>query len=233
MVHHQQLRTPNNLFLLLYQPSHTFNSVIRFNLYMLVSKILYALLVRETLFAVTQFSHPVVSYSLWPHGLQHTRLPSPSPTPGVCSNSCPSSWWCHPAISSLSPQWATAASPGDPPRPVGTSHLLWELKNYNSLLNNSRQEKVGSHQKKIPRIQGQRKSPRKTVGGEKSHLESTNPTPARDVPKAQTKPCVHQEAPQRLSQTCLWVFKCLLRKYRSAVACRLGYGISPLGGGHH
>ena len=33
--------------------------------------------------------------SLWPPGLQHTRLPCPSPTPGACSNSCPSSWWCH------------------------------------------------------------------------------------------------------------------------------------------
>ena len=47
-----------------------------------------------------QFSHSVVSYSSWPHGLQHTRLPSLSPTPGACSNSCPSSQWCHPAISS-------------------------------------------------------------------------------------------------------------------------------------
>ena len=47
-----------------------------------------------------QFSHSVVSDSLWPHGLQHTRLPCPSPTPGVYSNSCPSNWWCHPAISS-------------------------------------------------------------------------------------------------------------------------------------
>ena len=36
----------------------------------------------------------------WPHGLQHTRLPCPSPTPRVCSNSCPSSRWCHPASSS-------------------------------------------------------------------------------------------------------------------------------------
>ena len=36
---------------------------------------------------------------LWPHGWQHARLPCPSPTPGVCSNSCPSSWWCHPTIS--------------------------------------------------------------------------------------------------------------------------------------
>ena len=46
-----------------------------------------------------QFSS-VVSYFLRPHGLLHTRLPSPSPTPEVCSNSCPSSWWCHPTVSS-------------------------------------------------------------------------------------------------------------------------------------
>ena len=38
--------------------------------------------------------------TLQPHGLQHARLPCPSPTPGACSNSCPSSWWCHPPISS-------------------------------------------------------------------------------------------------------------------------------------
>ena len=47
-----------------------------------------------------QFSRSVVSDSLRPHGLQHVRLPSPSPTPGVHSNSCPSSRWCHPATSS-------------------------------------------------------------------------------------------------------------------------------------
>ena len=47
-----------------------------------------------------QFSHSVVSDSLRPHGLQHARLPCPSPTPGACSNSCPSSWQCHPTISS-------------------------------------------------------------------------------------------------------------------------------------
>ena len=41
-----------------------------------------------------------MSGSLWPHGLQHVRLPCPSPTPGVHSNSHPLSWWCHPAISS-------------------------------------------------------------------------------------------------------------------------------------
>ena len=47
-----------------------------------------------------QSSCSVVSDSLWHHGLQHTRPPCPSPTPGVYSNSCPLSWWCHPTISS-------------------------------------------------------------------------------------------------------------------------------------
>ena len=47
-----------------------------------------------------QFTHSVVSGSLWPHGLQHARLPCPSPTPGAYSKSCPSSQWCHPTISS-------------------------------------------------------------------------------------------------------------------------------------
>ena len=46
------------------------------------------------------FSHWVMSNSLWPHGLQHTRPPCPAPIPGVYSNSCPLSQWCHPTISS-------------------------------------------------------------------------------------------------------------------------------------
>ena len=46
------------------------------------------------------FSHSVVSNSLWPHGLQHSRPPCPSPTPGVYPNSCPLSRWCHPTTSS-------------------------------------------------------------------------------------------------------------------------------------
>ena len=46
------------------------------------------------------FSRSVVSNSLWPPGLQHTRLPCPSSTPRAYSNSCPSGWWCHPTISS-------------------------------------------------------------------------------------------------------------------------------------
>ena len=45
-----------------------------------------------------QFSRSVMSDSLWPHGLQHAKPPCPSPTPGVYSNSCPLSWWCHPTI---------------------------------------------------------------------------------------------------------------------------------------
>ena len=52
------------------------------------------------IFVSVQFSHSVVSDSLQPHELQHARPPCPSATPGVYSNSCPSSWWCHPAISS-------------------------------------------------------------------------------------------------------------------------------------
>ena len=47
-----------------------------------------------------QFSCSVASDSLWPHRLQHVRLPCPSLTHGAFSNSCPSHWWCHPTISS-------------------------------------------------------------------------------------------------------------------------------------
>ena len=51
-------------------------------------------------FSPVQFSHSVMSDSLWPHGLHHARPPCSSPTPGACSNSCPLSRWCHPTISS-------------------------------------------------------------------------------------------------------------------------------------
>ena len=51
-------------------------------------------------FSSVQFSRSVVSDSLRPHESQHTRPPCPSPTPGIHSDSCPSSRWCHPAISS-------------------------------------------------------------------------------------------------------------------------------------
>ena len=51
-------------------------------------------------FSSVQFSHSVMSDSLWPNESQHVRPPCPSPTPGVYPDSGPSSWWCHPAISS-------------------------------------------------------------------------------------------------------------------------------------
>ena len=50
--------------------------------------------------SVSQFSHSFMSNSLWPQGLQHSRLCCPSPTPGAYSNSCPWSQWCYPPISS-------------------------------------------------------------------------------------------------------------------------------------
>ena len=53
-----------------------------------------------TCLSSVQFSCSVVSDSLWFHGLQHSRLPCPSPALGACSNSSPLSQWCHPTISS-------------------------------------------------------------------------------------------------------------------------------------
>ena len=49
------------------------------------------------------FSCSVVPNSLWPHRLQHARLPCPSPSPSDCSDSCPLSQWCHPTVSSCHP----------------------------------------------------------------------------------------------------------------------------------
>ena len=54
----------------------------------------------STIFQLLLFSRSVVSNSLWPHGLQHTRIPCPSPFPRAFSNSCPLSQWVHPTISS-------------------------------------------------------------------------------------------------------------------------------------
>ena len=54
----------------------------------------------RAVFSSVQFSRSVVSDSLWPHELQHTRPPCPSPGPRVYPSSCPFSQWCHPTISS-------------------------------------------------------------------------------------------------------------------------------------
>ena len=57
------------------------------------------ILLKNIRYSINQLSCSVLLDSLWPHGLQHTSLPCPSPTPGACSNSCPSSRWYHPTIS--------------------------------------------------------------------------------------------------------------------------------------
>ena len=88
-----------------------------------------------------------------------------------------------------------------------THLLLQEHQNCNYLLNNHQQDNVGTHQKKIPHIQGQRRS-NKTLRGMQLHLKS-NLIAARDSWTARTKPCVHQDpgkgaaTPTRLRQTYL------------------------------
>ena len=62
--------------------------------------IVYCMSVTLNKAILVQFICSVISNSLWPHGLQHARPPCLSPTPGVYSNSCPSSQWYHSAISS-------------------------------------------------------------------------------------------------------------------------------------
>ena len=62
--------------------------------------LMYYAFTAKSVFKSVQFSRSVVSDSLWPHELQYSRPPSPSPNPRVYSNSCPLSRWCHPAISS-------------------------------------------------------------------------------------------------------------------------------------
>ena len=69
------------------------------------------------------------------------------------------------------------------------THLLLELQNYNSLLNSHQKENVGSHPKKIPHVQGQRRNPKKMVGRAKSHLVS-NSIPARDSKDSNKTLCV-------------------------------------------
>ena len=117
--------------------------------------------------------------------------------------------------------------------------LLWELQNYSLLLNNCRQENVGSHQKKITHIQGQKRSPSKMAGAGKIAFR-IKPHTSQRCSQDLNSPCAHQdpETPQRLRQNCIWASPV----YGSTVDChrergsgcsRPGYGISSLGGGHH
>ena len=89
--------------------------------------------------------------------------------------------------------------------------LIFFSKNTKIATNDHQQENVGSHQKKIPHIQGERRTPNKMLGGAQSCLKS-NLRPARDAWRAQTQPCMHQDQRRgtvtphkRLSQTCVCV----------------------------
>ena len=87
-------------------------------------------------FSSVPFSHSVMSDSLRPHELQHARPPCPSPSPGVHSNSCPSSWWCHPAIILCHPLFLL---PPIPPHirvfsNESTLHMRWPKQTPNSPL---------------------------------------------------------------------------------------------------
>ena len=64
--------------------------------------------------------------TLWPRGLQHASPPCPSLSTGVCSNSCPLSWWCHPAISSSAAPFSSCSqsSPDSVFYQVGSSHQV-------------------------------------------------------------------------------------------------------------
>ena len=120
--------------------------------------------------------------------------------------------------------------------------LLRELQNYNLLLNNRQQENVGSHQKKRPHVQGQRKSPSKMVGGAKSCLES-NPIPTRDSWRAQTNlVCTRTQIPCRdwarpVCECLLWRYGSVGQQWTATGAGALGAvdlcGIRSLGRGRH
>ena len=77
-----------------------------------------------------QFSHSVVSDSLWPHGLQHARLLCPSPTPGAYSNSCPLSRWCHPTISSSVDPFSSDHHVSFFSFPLVLASLAWFMRNW-------------------------------------------------------------------------------------------------------
>ena len=78
-------------------PSITSNSILNCSFKLFISKFVFLFLGCTMLFL---FSCPVMSSSLWPHGLQHARPPCPSPSPRIFPRSCSLYQWCHPAISS-------------------------------------------------------------------------------------------------------------------------------------
>ena len=91
------------------------------------------------------FSRSFMSNSLQPHGLQHARLPCPSPSPGACSNSCPLSQWCHPTI--LSHRiWVRACGPvirNGPAADSGSCQLSRGFQDYHLQLSESVSQRTG------------------------------------------------------------------------------------------
>ena len=77
----------------------------------------------ESSYQSVHFSHSVLSNSLWSHERQHTRPLCPLPIPGVYSNSCPLSWWCHPTISSSVVPFSSCLQPF----PASGSFLMSQL----------------------------------------------------------------------------------------------------------
>ena len=91
-----RLKTGMGVLLIIVPPNHSGGK----GKYHLVSSYSAQGVVPDSSHRSVHFSHSATSNSLQPHELQHTRLPCPSPTPKAYSNSCPSSLWCHPTISS-------------------------------------------------------------------------------------------------------------------------------------
>ena len=92
----------------------------------ILCKYIYFCYAKFLLEVSVQFSHSVVSDSLWPHGQQHARPPCPSPTPGVYSNSCPLSRWCQTTISSsIVPFSRLQSFPASGSFPMSVLHIRW------------------------------------------------------------------------------------------------------------
>ena len=84
-----------------YMYVYIYMHIYTYHLYPMYISYIYIYLYAYIYILSVQFSSNAQSYlTLQPHGLQHTRLPCPSSTPGACSNSRPLSWWCHPTVSS-------------------------------------------------------------------------------------------------------------------------------------
>ena len=168
---------------------------------------------------------------------------------GYCSSYIlPSSWVLTWKERANGFQTAIFALPGLRNLHLEKNCLLVEHKAENILFNNythirrwmARIHRTIQKRSSWSHTQGQRRSSSKTVGGANSHLES-NPIPARDTQRAQTN-LVHKRTQGTHRDWDRTVFERLLWRYGLAVDCRrdrgagfsrLGYGISPLGGGHH